>query len=243
MAIPDHQIDGHLAQRIGQLLRLERERRFLTQAAVAARAGMSQGFISRLERGTREPTTAVVQRAFAALGQQLVLDVEPLDAQVDAQIVAGRALTTVERVDTLARYLPVLHRMGDLPYRLDGPLAAFLHGVPIRVDGLDVAVAQADIDGVATWLASLPCLRRWVDKQREFQADRTDPRYPGPMRWSTPLGEIRVRLLAGLPTPVTIRLGSLDHPVLPLVDVLATSAVVARVVRRAGMAPVGVPDD
>ena len=56
-----------------------RERRFeldLTQKDVAARAGTSHSFISKLERGGHIPTIPVLQRILAVLDEELLIGVE-----------------------------------------------------------------------------------------------------------------------------------------------------------------------
>jgi transcriptional regulator with XRE-family HTH domain len=52
----------------GAALRDERKRSALTQAQLAARAGMPQSVVSRLERGGREPRLSTMVRLAQALG-------------------------------------------------------------------------------------------------------------------------------------------------------------------------------
>ncbi|MFB9237419.1 helix-turn-helix domain-containing protein [Plantactinospora siamensis] len=68
---------------IGTTLRRERELHRLTQAQLAARAGVSQATVARVETGDRSPSLAMVGRLLAVLGSQLTVGVEPLDAEVD----------------------------------------------------------------------------------------------------------------------------------------------------------------
>jgi transcriptional regulator with XRE-family HTH domain len=63
------------AMRIGELLRATRERHGLTQARLARRIGADRGYVSRVERGEVSPTFEWVERALAAMGQELELDV------------------------------------------------------------------------------------------------------------------------------------------------------------------------
>jgi transcriptional regulator with XRE-family HTH domain len=63
------------AMRIGELLRATRERHGLTQARLARRIGADRGYVSRVERGAVSPTFEWVERALAAMGQELELDV------------------------------------------------------------------------------------------------------------------------------------------------------------------------
>lgn len=50
-----------------------RERHGLTQAALAARCGMDQGDISRIERGSTSPTASTLQRIAEALDADVKL--------------------------------------------------------------------------------------------------------------------------------------------------------------------------
>jgi DNA-binding XRE family transcriptional regulator len=60
---------------IGELLRVTRERHGLTQARLARRTGSDRAYVSRVERGKASPTIDWVQRALAAMGEELVLEV------------------------------------------------------------------------------------------------------------------------------------------------------------------------
>ena len=56
-----------------ELLRTARQRRGLSQAELAVRAGTSQPVISAYERGRRNPTTGTLRRPIAAAGESLEL--------------------------------------------------------------------------------------------------------------------------------------------------------------------------
>lgn len=60
---------------IGELLRATRERHGLTQARLARRIGADRGYVSRVERGAVSPTFEWAERALAAMGEELGLDV------------------------------------------------------------------------------------------------------------------------------------------------------------------------
>lgn len=55
---------------IGRDLRRKRERTHLTQAQVAARAGIRLETLSRLENGHGNPTVATIRRILRALGER-----------------------------------------------------------------------------------------------------------------------------------------------------------------------------
>jgi len=67
-----------LAQLIGLHLQSARAKRRLSQATFAERLGISQQRLSRLERGAIQPTTALIERVFAALDLQVRGEIEPL---------------------------------------------------------------------------------------------------------------------------------------------------------------------
>jgi transcriptional regulator with XRE-family HTH domain len=86
----------------GALLRETRRERGLDQAELARRAGTTQGYISRIERGTVSPTLRTLERLLHAMGRRLVADTEPLapgNASV-AQLRADfRELSAAQRVE------------------------------------------------------------------------------------------------------------------------------------------------
>jgi ribosome-binding protein aMBF1 (putative translation factor) len=62
---------------IGQAVRERRLALGLSQAEVAARAGMSQPALSRLEAGGTVPTIPVLERIALALGAELIVAFNP----------------------------------------------------------------------------------------------------------------------------------------------------------------------
>ncbi|CAB4925196.1 unannotated protein [freshwater metagenome] len=59
-----------------------RSERGLTQRELAARAGVQQADISRIERGSLAPSTPTLMRILAALGARVVIELVP-DAELD----------------------------------------------------------------------------------------------------------------------------------------------------------------
>jgi transcriptional regulator with XRE-family HTH domain len=224
---------GRLAAQIGELLRAERHRARLSQAALARAAGTAQQCVSQLETGRYAPTTAVVERLFAALDCQLRLDIEPRDADLDG-LIASAGEQPADDVDAALDGLRALARTaGDLEYLLDGELAARLHGVPVIVrPAYPIAVAEADLDGLAAWICAVPNCRRYSERWRDFSDYDVDPTHPGPLRWWTPFGELAVRLLPRLPEPVTVQVGERALRLRPLPEIERDDPQVARVLRR-----------
>ena len=84
---------------MGYALRAKRERAGLSQRRLAVRAGTSQDAISRIERGVEAPTLERFEQLMLAMGQRLVLDIEPLESSVPADELAVSArLTPAERL-------------------------------------------------------------------------------------------------------------------------------------------------
>src|SRR5688572_687481 len=176
--------EGRLTALFGATLRRERERRCLTQQRLAALSGVSQAMIARVERGHRTASLPMLERLFAALGVQLTLGVERLDAHLDAEIEALTATPLAERVAATD-----IDRVADrltVPYVFDGATAALLQGAPVPTRGaVQVALCWADADAFTAWLEANHA-QRWHAKWAVFGYLRVDPRASTPWcRWWT----------------------------------------------------------
>jgi transcriptional regulator with XRE-family HTH domain len=80
----------------GELLREVRRRHGLTQRQLAARARTSQAAISRIERGLVSPTVATLATLLDLMGEELVLDAEPIDYGIDRTLLRQNLERTVE---------------------------------------------------------------------------------------------------------------------------------------------------
>jgi DNA-binding XRE family transcriptional regulator len=69
--------EAHRAFVIGQAVRERRVALGLSQTELAARAGMTQPALSRLEAGGSVPTIPVLERISAALDAELVVTISP----------------------------------------------------------------------------------------------------------------------------------------------------------------------
>jgi transcriptional regulator with XRE-family HTH domain len=58
-------------QQIGMRLKATREKRRLSQADVAAKAGISREYLARLEAGKHDPTVGTLERLAKVLGVKL----------------------------------------------------------------------------------------------------------------------------------------------------------------------------
>lgn len=86
-------------QDLGKVLRATREACGISQRRLAVRVGTSQDAISRIERGAEAPTLERFEQLLLAMGQRLVVDVEPMSSPVPrAELVASARLTPAERL-------------------------------------------------------------------------------------------------------------------------------------------------
>ncbi|MFF5174858.1 helix-turn-helix domain-containing protein [Micromonospora sp. NPDC000089] len=219
-----------LGGRIARMLRLERETRGLTQQALASLAGISQSAVARIERGDRMPSIPLVERVLAALGLQLAVSTEPLDAELDAKLDELAARPIAERIDDLGLDRMLRH-LGDLPYVLTGTTAAVLQGAAVPADGVEIAVRWADSARFTAWLDAAYG-QRWNARWKEFGGLRLEPEEPGEHRWLTRHGELRAQLCDELPTTIEVRHDGRAYQVVPLVAVELTDPRAATLLRR-----------
>ena len=140
--------DHGLRHRLGELLRARRQAAGLSQDVLARDSGLNQALVSRVERGVVSPTVDTVERLFAALGLQLRVRAEHLDAHLDAELARLSAIPVAMRLgDSDWPYL--VNQLSDLPHVIEGPLAALIQDVPITVDALDLVLAAEDLAAVA----------------------------------------------------------------------------------------------
>ncbi|MGI5212053.1 helix-turn-helix domain-containing protein [Plantactinospora sp. CA-290183] len=195
--------DSHLGALLGSTLRRQRELRDLSQHALAERSGINQSTIARIEQGTRAPSVPMLVRLFAALGLQLTVGVEPLDAHLDARIDELRDRPIDEHIHHLGLDR-IMGRLGDLPYVLTGTTAALLQGAPLPAEDVEIAVAWGDADRFADWLDRHHA-QRWHPAWQEFGHLRTHPRDPGEHRWRVIGGVIRATMCDEPPPAIEVR--------------------------------------
>ena len=222
--------ESHLAHQIARTLRHERDRAGLTQQALAARAGLSQAAIARIERGDRLPGLTTVERLLAALDRQLRIEAEPLDSHLDAALDELAGSDPVERLDRLGLDR-LVDALGDLPHVLAGSTAAMVQGAPIPVEAVEIAVRWRDSPSFTAFL-SRALAQRWNARWEEWGGVRHEPEEPGAHRWRTRHGELRARMVEELPEPIEVRLGGRTYPVEPLVQVEVADRRAAELLRR-----------
>lgn len=135
---------------VAALIKQARYEARVTQQELARRVGRSRASISQLEAGVRTPSLGSLEAILAALGKQVRLELESLDADVRREIVehrhdpelAGRVWFAVEQIEDLA----------DLDLRIEGLAAAALLGAPLKVRDPQVAIARTERS--MDWLAA-----------------------------------------------------------------------------------------
>ncbi|MFJ2704361.1 helix-turn-helix domain-containing protein [Streptomyces sp. NPDC087428] len=87
-----------LEERFGRAVRDRRQEIGMTQAGLAALAGMSQAAISRLERGRCLPTLHLLERVAVALDSVLLVAIEPGRVVVDFRARPGSRVDGIRSV-------------------------------------------------------------------------------------------------------------------------------------------------
>lgn len=216
--------------RAGQLLRTHRQSAGITQETLAARAATTQETISRAERGARNIGLDQLDRLFSALGRRLRLEVDTADALLDAEL-DRLATAPIATILDEQSWPYVIGTLGELPYVIEGPLAALVQGVALPVDAIDLAIPRAELTAFSDWLNRRGA-RRWSQRWQEFQDDHSSPHLDGPMRWRTGLCEIRARFCARLPASVVIRHDETGYRVRPLAEIELFDGHAARLMAR-----------
>lgn len=222
-----------LGRELGLLLRIERDRRGLSQQTLAERAGLSQQLVSHLEKGVNGRGLSALERLLAVLELQVAPDVRPLGFELNEQISQIRLRIDEEQAFWRNNIGFVRRYAGDLAMVLDGPVAALLQGLPVPVARADLLVAEEDLDGLSEWIMRTPGLLRYRERFRDFEDWSIDPRIPGPLRWRGPMCELRVQLVAALPVALTLVTDDRQFVVRPLADLLQDWPEVARVAAAA----------
>lgn len=220
-----------LARELGELLRVEREKRRLTQREFAERTGITQQRLSRVERGASALTTESAQRLFAALGLRLRVSVTPLEADLDAEIDRLIGTSDGDRLDFLDWHGLVTGALAEVPYVFTGRLAAFLQGAPVPASRYEIAIAESDVDSLDRVVGRLNCLR-WDERWREYCNYLISPRRPGPMRWLCGVTELTVDVEPVPPAALTIEVGGRPLRVRPLAELEARDRELAAIMCR-----------
>jgi transcriptional regulator with XRE-family HTH domain len=221
--------DSALRRDLGQLIRLEREAAGLSIDDLAARAGTTPGTLIRVERATHTPSLELAERVFAALGLRLRLGTERV-ADLDAELDRLALQPLAQRLDR-SGMAHLLSSIEGFPFVIDGAVAAALHGIPVPLDTLDIAVAWADAEVFSRWLTRRFAYR-WHERSQEFRMLDLDPRSPGPHYWNTTFGKVRADMCDELPDAVELKVGDEAYRVRPLGQVRLHDEAAAALMRR-----------
>jgi len=209
---------GHM--HIGRVLRKAREDHEVSQEHLAARSGVAQSAISAYERERRVPGWAAAERLFAALGLQMRIELEPLDADIDRQIDEYAALPRRERLRKVPACLQNLGLLlGGVPLVVTGAAAAALQDVPLAVRRVDLLVPDTDaaLDALCASLRTYVA-RLWDPKRECWQGSACYPeilREFGSTQWTLIDDQIRVTLVDRLPEALTLLSGDAEGPGAP----------------------------
>jgi hypothetical protein len=210
----------------------------MTQARLAERAGSSQQWVSRVERGVVDLRLSDAERLFAAARMRLVVRTagrtdEPV---ADPDLLpgadgSGEGLTAA-LVDGLAIFGHVLRVFDPVPYIVAGRFAALAQGVPVRPYRLDLVVAERDTDAATQAVARLSAMR-WSDRLQDFLSFDVDVGRAGERRWCIGgLAELAVDVVPELPAALTVGVQERLLPVVPLTVLLREDPDVAELYRR-----------
>lgn len=184
-----------------QLLRSTRQEAELTQLEVAERAGVDQAALSRYERGLRTPTLGTLERVLAAMGQQIVVELEPLDAQIDREIDRLAAMTPAERIQSCWLLVDVPEMFAGLAWAFGGAAAGVLQGAPLPLDRVDVLMLDDPVvlDTVARVLRQR-LAAQWWEEDRLFAVPdavhREALRAAAGSRWELGGAELLIRAVS-----------------------------------------------
>jgi transcriptional regulator with XRE-family HTH domain len=223
-----------LASRIGVMFHDERAHRRMSQARAADLLGVSQQWVSQIERGARAPTPDVIERLFAIFDLKVILDVEPTGPELEAldnEIDEIIDLSDDERLAVVDSFHLAFDALAPVPWVLSGRLGAFIQGAPLQVVRLDLAVAEPDLDLLAQVFDARDC-DRWNERLLEYYGSPVHPRLPGPMRWLVGANELRLEVADRLPPSITIAVAGRHLPVRPLATIEARYPSVAQIMRR-----------
>ena len=195
---------------LGTVLRAARERRDLSVRQLAAQAGLSPGFLTRVEHDRANPTWRTIEQLAAALQAEPTLRLVADEGTVagTARLVAhetplGRLLR--QRVDVL---FPLsLFVRSRIAFVATGSVAALLQGFPTPVTELHVIVEDSN----ETLLALQQLLLDQVLLFNELEPDEL--REVVQRSWAIGDCAVNIRLASELPASQPIALDGMSVPV------------------------------
>ena len=220
---------GALRRDISRLLQQEREAAGLTHADLAARSGVAAPSLSRIERGTLAPSIDNLEKIFTALGLRIKVTAERPEA--DAELVDRDAWLPLATRLEKSGLGQLLRTLDNVPYVIDGGLAATMQGAPLPIEVLELDVAWRDAGRFTGWLVRRLAYR-WHEAHQEFRVHDLDPRAPGPHYWQTAIGKVRARMVDELPESIEIKVGDTAYAVRPIAGAGSEDQKTARAIDR-----------
>ncbi|MGX6606413.1 helix-turn-helix domain-containing protein [Micromonosporaceae bacterium Da 78-11] len=226
-----------LAGRVGRLLQSTRIQVGASQGQLAERAGSTQQWVSRVERGRTNPRLGDVERLFGALGRRLVVQsAAGLYGRDDPDLMPASQVAA-ELTFFVGYYGYCWRRFREVPYLISGRFGALCHGLPVRPVALDLVLAERDVEAASRAMQWFNATR-WSDRNQAFTNFSTDLAAPQPLRFRTGAGfELRFAVVTDLPTPVRVEAGGHSLPLLPLADLLRADLDVAALADRIAAHP------
>ncbi|GAA2240694.1 hypothetical protein GCM10010413_48430 [Promicromonospora sukumoe] len=137
---------------VAQLVKEARHGAKQTQAKLAERAGVSRATVAAIETGARSPSWEMLTGLLAAAGQQMRIELEPLDDDVRRALSAQVGDTQV--ADDLSMTVSLMEGLTGLDYRFEGLAAAAVVGAPLPLTE-PIGLALPDGPEAVEWLAAL----------------------------------------------------------------------------------------
>jgi transcriptional regulator with XRE-family HTH domain len=211
--------DDGSAERMGALVRGQREKRELSLGKLAARSGVSAATLSKLERGQRSVTLDLADRVLETMGLRLHVTVEPLWATVDEAIAKAAGRSPAARVAQwrddgtidVGAYLTCLQ---GVRFAIDGMMAAALQGAPVPVTKMEIAVPADD----AAALDELTDALDRMTAERGNGWERRDPRIKGSPKYRTWHGPLGIRMVSPFGDFLQVDIDPLPEPNMPPMD-------------------------
>lgn len=153
---------------LGQQVRLVRRRRGLSQEAVAGLAGISHGFLSRLERGERPFIRRGLLENLASAMACSVADLtgQPYQAPDPETAAATAAIPALN----LAMYDVGLDDVPDIPTRPLPSLVAAAQAANVHADQVQLELAGRDLGRIITELQVIANVGKGDDRRRALTA-------------------------------------------------------------------------
>lgn len=200
------------AERVGLLLRRERNALKLSQQTLADRLGIHQATLARWELGRSTPSLAQVDEVLGYLGVRLRLDVEPTPDpryRWDRETLRLAAMTPAERLEEVDSHLAgLMQRVAQFGVRgsIDGQTAAWLQGVPGPPLWMEIAATP---EHVYSWLTLDWVAKGVVDAGRnDLFMSKTDATQEfireGHGHFKSIFGYITLRVVTVMPVSVTM---------------------------------------